>query len=183
MKCLAFSALTVLSLVLVSCGPGVDLPKGTSKGYTSARLIRRDPNLPAITKPAEQSIHAMIQNSLAKQFRAKGMNYGAGNADLTVAYMVIYQEPGMTATYADYFGYGRSADAIADRAHVRGVVDSKRPDYFQRAGIVIDVIDSRTNKLVYRNFAAGDVVRGVSDKTRASRIDAAVAQALAGFFR
>ena len=89
----------------------------------------------------------------------------------------------MTTSYEDYFGYGRSADAIQDRAHVRGVVESKRPDYFRRAGIVIDLIDSRTNKLVYRDFAAGDVVRGASGATRAARIDAAVAQALAGFFR
>jgi len=40
---------------------------------------------------------------------------------------------------------------------------------------VIDVIDSRTNKLVYRNFTAGDVAR-------AARINAAVGQALQPFF-
>jgi len=96
--------------------------------------------------------------------------------------MVIYQEPSMTARYEDYFGYGRSAEEIADSAHTRGVLDNKLPDYFQRAGIVIDVIDTRTNKLVYRNFSAGDVVRGASDATRASRIDAAVGQALEPFF-
>lgn len=183
MKFLILPVLTALSLVLAACGPGVDMPKGTSKGYTSARLTLRNPSLPAISKPTERNIHGMIQNSLAKQFRAKGLAYGSGNAELVVAYLVIYQEPGMTTSYTDYFGYGRPADAIADRAHVRGTVESKRPDYFQRAGIVIDVIDSRTNKLVYRNFAAGDVVRGVSDTTRAGRIDAAIAQALAGFFR
>jgi hypothetical protein len=37
--------------------------------------------------------------------------------------------------------------------------------------------------LVHRNFATGDVVRGVTPSTRAARIDTAVAQALAGFFR
>jgi len=36
---------------------------------------------------------------------------------------------------------------------------------------------------VYRNFTAGDVVRGASATTPAARIDAAVAQTLAGFFR
>jgi len=159
------------------------MPKGTSKGYTSARLTRRDPGRPAISNPTERTIHGLIQDSLARQFRAKGLAYGAANAELVVAYLVIYQQPGVTTSYTDYFGYGRSADAIAERAHTRGAVDSKRPDYFQRAGIVIDVIDSHTNKLVYRNFAAGDVVRGASGKARAARIDAAVAQALAGFLR
>ena len=125
----------------------------------------------------------MIQKSIARQFSAKGLAYGKGDADLTVAYLVIYQEPGMTARYDDYFGYGRDADEISDLAHTRGVLENKRPDYFQRAGIVIDVIDARTNKLVYRNFAAGDVVRGASDGTRAARIDAAVGQALSPFFQ
>ncbi|MCX6874406.1 MAG: hypothetical protein NTW21_11465 [Verrucomicrobia bacterium] len=37
--------------------------------------------------------------------------------------------------------------------------------------------------LLYRNFAVGEVVRNASGKTRAARIDAAIAQALAGFFR
>jgi hypothetical protein len=47
---------------------------------------------------------------------------------------------------------------------------------------VIDVIDSRTNKLVYRNYAVGDVVRGATDSVRTSRIDAAVAEAIGPFF-
>ena len=183
MKFIILPVLAILSLVLVSCGPGVDLPKGTHKGYASARLTLRNPNLPARTNPTELGIHGMIQDSLRRQFTAKGLAYGPANADLVVAYLVIYQETGMTTSYQDYFGYGRPADAITDRAHDRGVVQSKRPDYFQRAGIVIDIIDSRTNKLVYRNFAAGDVIRGASGKTRAARIDAAVAQALSGFFR
>ena len=183
MKFFSLSALTALSLVLAACGPGVEMPKGTSKGYSSARLTQRNPNLPAISNPTERSIHDMIQRSLGKQFRAKGLAYGSANSNLIVAYLVIYQEPGMTASYKDFFGYGRPANAITDRAHTRGAVESKRPDFFRRAGIVIDVIDSRTNQLVYRNFAAGDVVRGASDTTRAARIDAAIAQALAGFFR
>jgi len=182
MKFITLPVLAMLSLVVVSCAPGIDMPKGSSKGYTSARLTRCNPDLP-VTKPTEQAIHGMIQNSLRRQFTAKGLTYGSANADLVVAYLVIYQEPGMTSSYQNYFGFGRPADAIADRAHIKGAVESKRPDYFQRAGIVIDLIDSRTNKLVYRNFAAGDVVRGASANTRAARIDAAVAQALSGFFR
>lgn len=183
MKFFTLSVLAILSLVLAACGPGIDLPKGTSKGYTSARLTQRNPNLPAVSDPTQRSIHDMIQNSLRRQFQAKGLAYGSASAELVVAYLVIYQETGMTASHEEYFGYGRDGAAITDRAHERGVIESKRPDFFRQAGIVIDLIDSRTNKLVYRNFAKGDVARGASASTRAARIDAAVAQALAGFFR
>ena len=176
------SLLAIASLAIVSCSTNVDMPKGTSNGYTSARLVQRNPNLTASTTATQSKIHGMIQKSIASQFNSHGLTYGHGNAELTVAYLVIYQEPGMTARYEDYFGYGRSSEEIADLAHTRGVIDNKRPDYFKRAGIVVDVIDARTNKLIYRNFAAGDVVIGASDSTRAARIDTAVGQALAPFF-
>lgn len=169
-------------LGFVSCVPNVDMPKGTSKGYTSARLIQRDPAAPAITNTTERQVHGMIQKSLAKSFSSKGLAYGKGDADLVVAYMVIYQEPGMTANYSDFFGYGRDAAEIATIAHVRGVEKNKRADYFQQAGILIDVVDARTNKLVYRNLAKGDVVKDISPSARAARIDAAVAGALDDFF-
>lgn len=175
--------LAAACLALAACSTGVDMPQGTRKGYQSARLIQRDPNGPAITEATEKQVHGMIQKSIAKQFTSQGMAYGKGAADLVVAYLVIYQEPGMTARYQDYFGYGRDADQIANLAHTRGALDNQRPDFFRQAGVVIDVIDARTNKLVYRNFAKGDVIKGASAGTRAARIDAAVAQALAGFFR
>jgi hypothetical protein len=175
--------IAIAALGLVSCSTSVDMPKGTSKGYHSARLTVRDPNAPAITDATEKQVHGMIQKSIAGQFTSKGMAYGGGNADLVIAYMVIYQEPGMTARYDQFFGYGRDADQIADVAHTRGALENQRPDYFRQAGVVIDVIDARTNKLVYRNFAKGDVIKGASAGTRAARIDAAVAQTLAPFFK
>ena len=175
--------LSALALgLLVSCAGHVDQPKGTSKGYTSARLIHRNPNLPAPSTDIEKQVHSLIQNSLARQFTSRGMSYGDSPSGLVVAYLVIYQEPGMTADFRDYFGYGRNVDDIAAIAHNRGALGS-RPEFFRQAGIVVDVIDSRTNKLVYRGFSKNDVVKGASPSTRASRIDAAVAEALADFFR
>jgi hypothetical protein len=170
------------ALGLVSCVPNVDMPKGSSKGYTSARLIQRDQGLPAPSTAIEKQVHGMIQKSLEKTFTSKGMSYGKGDADLIVAYMVIYQEPGMTADYRDYFGYGRDAGEIATIAHARGVEKNNRTDYFKQAGILIDVVDTRTNKLVYRGFSKNDVIKGATDGTRAARIDAAVTEALAPFF-
>jgi hypothetical protein len=173
----------IACLSFVSCSTNVEMPKGTSKGYTSARLTTRGPNSAPIAGGIEKQAHGMIQKSIARQFTSRGMAYGSGNADLVVAYMVIYQEPGMTARHDQFFGYGRDADAISDLAHTRGALENKRPDYFRQAGVVIDVIDSRTHKLVYRNFAKGDVIQGASEATRSSRIESAVGQALEGFFR
>lgn len=175
-------ALLLFAVLITSCANKVDMPRGTSEGFDSARLIQRNRNS-TISDATERKVHGMIQRSLASQFKANGMSWGRGDADLIVAYMVIYQEPAMTATYNDYFGYGRDGTQIAERAHDVGVLDSKRPDYFNSAAIVVDIIDARTNKLVYRNYAQGDVVSGVSDSQRSGRISGAVAQALGEFFR
>lgn len=178
-----FLTAAISVFAFASCANHIDMPKGTSKGYSSARLVERNPNRPAPSDPTERQAHSMIQNSLEKKFTSKGMSYGDREADLIVAYLVIYQEPGMTAEYPAYFGYGRDDMKIADAAHMRGVVDGKRPDYFRQAGIVIDIIDRKTNKLVYRGIAKNDVVKGVDASARAARIDAAVAAALANFFK
>jgi hypothetical protein len=180
-----FRSLSVLALagVFAACSPGVDMPKGTRKGYESARIVQRDPAAPAITDATERQVHNLIQNSIGRQFTANRMRFGDGDADLVVAYLVIYQEPGMTASYEQYFGYGRDASQIANIAHTRGAINSKRPEFFRQAGILIDVIDARTNKLVFRNFVKGDVIAGASFADRATRVDSAVAQAMQPFFR
>ncbi len=174
--------MALAGLALVSCATTIDMPKGSSKGYASARLIQRDPNRPLSADATERQVHRFLQQSIGRRFAAEGLAFGKADAQLVVAYLVLYQQPGMTARYDEYFGYGRSADEISDLAHDRGAVNNTRPDYFERGGVIIDVIDARTNELVYRNYATGDVVRGASEATRAARIDAAVGQALAPFF-
>jgi hypothetical protein len=177
----ALAAAACMSLV-ASCAPRVDMPKGSHKAYRSARLIQRDPSARPITHPMEKQVHSMVQHSIARAFTSQGMEYGTGGAQLAVAYLVIAQEPGMTAEYDDYFGYGRNPQQIADVAHSRGALGS-RPDHFRQGGIVIDVIETSTHKLVYRGFSKNDIVKGASDATRAARIDAVVREALSEFFQ
>lgn len=174
--------LLFLALGIASCGGKVDMPRGNSRGHTSARLVDAGSDA-TFSDATERKVHGMIQRSIGQQFTANGMSWGRQDAGLVVAYMVIYQESSMTASYDDFFGHGREGMEIAQRAHQVGVIDNKRPDDFKRGAIVVDVIDAKTNKLIYRNFAEGDVVRGVSDDRRSDRIEAAITQALADFFK
>lgn len=179
----SLAALFTSASFLVSCSSNVDMPKGKRGTYQSVRLIQKNPGSPAITDATEKQVHSLIQKSLARQFTAKGMTYGKGDAALAVGYLVIYQEPGMTANYDDYFGYGRDAREISDVAHIRGSLESQRPDYFRQAGIVVDIVDVNSGKLVFRNFAKGDVIQGASASTRAARIDQAIATTISPFFQ
>ncbi len=172
---------SLFAMVFSSCTPSVDMPKGNSSKYASARLaiLENTNGVPDEMK----AVHPMIHRSLQKEFTRNGLSFGSQNSDLIIGYMVLVQEPGMTQQYASYFGNGRDGDKVRHVAHLKGAVDNGRPDFFQRAGIIIDVIDAKTNKLIYRDFAAGDMVKGISGSARQARIDAAVTEALNGFFK
>lgn len=183
MTALRLLAVAACAAVLSSCSSNVSMPKGNSKGYTSARIVKRAPDSPAITNSREKRVHNLIQSNIKSQFKARGLGFNAPDADLVVGYMVIYQDNSMTTSFDDYFGYGRGSNDILNLAHKKGVTEGDRPDYFERAGLVVDVVDTKTNKLVYRNVSVGDLVNGPSDVTRPSVVTAAVNEALAPFFK
>ena len=179
----AWGLLSLGAVLLAGCASEVPLPKGTSKGYTSARLVRT--GAPVDTEGPEGSaeVNKTVQEAIAAQFRANGMPFGAGNADLIVAYMLIRQDVAMTTINRNYFGHGRDAEAIMEEAHTRGVLKNKRPDQFEAGAIVIDILDAQTNKLVYRSYSKRDLIENVTEETRRRRINEAVAEALGPFFR
>jgi len=183
MTALRLLAVAACAVVFTSCSSSVDMPKGNSKGYTSARLVKRAPDSPAITSSREKRVHNLIQGNIQAQFKARGMGYNAPHADLVVGYMVVYQDNAMTTSFDDYFGFGRGGREILDVAHKKGVIDGNRPDYFERAGLVVDVIDAKTNKLIFRNVSVGDIVNGASDAQRKKIIADAVSEALTPFFK
>ena len=175
--------LAAFALLAVSCS-SIDMPKGTSKGYTSARLVKAEKApTPDKSIPNLLPAHRMIQKSLASNFRANSLTVTDGSADLIVGYLVLVQNNYSTLAIDDYFGYGRDSDAIVDKAQTLGVVKSTRPDAFESGTIVVDVIDARTNELVYRGHATRDIFKSSSDSARQANINDGVTEALQGFFR
>ena len=176
-------ALAAIALAAVSCS-SVEMPKGSSKGYSSARLVTTNKK-PVFDKefPNEASGNRMIQKSLAANFRANNFQVGPGSADLIVGYLVLVQNNYSTVALDDYFGYGRDSEAIVDKAQTLGVVKNTRPDAFEAGTIVVDVIDAKTNKLVFRGHATRDIYKNNSDSARQAIINEAITEALQGFFR
>ena len=177
-----FTLTAILCLSALSCSTKVEMPRGTRAEYKSATIIQRNPGKP-ITDPTERQVYGMIQKSISKAFVTQGIDFGTSPSDLTVAFLVIYQDTSMTANYPAYFAYGREKEQIAGIANLNSSAENKGAGYFKRPGILIDIIDNKTNKLVYRKFAKGDVVTGVSFSGRSSSIRNAVKIALADFFR
>lgn len=187
-----FYTLSALALAAIvsSCGPSIDTPKKTSLGYQSAKLIAHNPDAEvtddAVAQAKEKKVHDQFQSSLGREFRQHGLSYSndsKAEADLTVAYLILIQNNAITFHYNDYFGQGRDADGIAEYAHLKGATQSKRNEFFERAIIVIDIIDNKTKELVYRNHYAKDIVDVPTDNQRKKRLEEGIKQTLQGFFK
>ena len=179
-----FRLLPILCLSAIAFLPAcqtVEQPKGSAHGYKSARLVRPK-SVPTFANPDDRANHA-IQSALASTFRSKGFAVDPANADLSVAYLIVLQDNVSTRLIDDYFGFGRSSMQIAEIAHDRGVIRNNRADYYQAGTVVIDIIDNKTGKLVYRDYATRDVTGGLSDAQLQAHANSAVQQALAKFFR
>lgn len=181
MKFRLLSLVCLLLLGLLPCCKTVEQPKGSAHGYKSARLVRPKA-VPTFADPQDRANHA-IQSALASTFRAKGFDVDPGNADLSVAYLIVVQDNVSTRLIDNYFGFGRSSMQIADIAHDRGVIRNNRADYYQAGTVVVDIIDNKTGKLVYRDYATRDVTGDLSDAQLQERANSAVQQALGKFFR
>jgi hypothetical protein len=135
----------------------------------------------ALTPPASNQrdiVHQQIQDAIIKNLAAKGLSRTNGTGDVIVAYMIIIGNNVSTEAVTTYFGSGRDADALHDKAQTF-YTTSGNPNHFEAGTLLIDVIDAKTYKLLYRNFVARPVMWQATEMERAGRIQEAVDAALA----
>lgn len=119
------------------------------------------------------AIHTMVQEAIANSLSTHGLSRADADADLTVAYLIITGNNASTASINDYFGYGRDADELLIKAH-DAYDKSKNPNYFEAGTLVLDLIDSRTYKLLKRGHATRPILQNITPETRAARIQEVV---------
>jgi ABC-type Fe3+-hydroxamate transport system substrate-binding protein len=120
-----------------------------------------------------QAIHAMVQAAITKNLAARGVEKVPAGGDVTVAYLVIVGNNVVTTAVEDYFGYGRDANALLDKAHS----SSKRtgnPNAFEAGTLVIDIISAKDFKLLKRAYATRSILRNLPTDERAARIQEVV---------
>ena len=127
------------------------------------------------TKPApnyadnRQFIHTLIQGAITKNLTGRGLSQVPAGGNITVAYLVITGNNASTAGIDDYFGYGGDATALHKKAH-DAYTDSRNPNYFEAGTLVIDIIDSKSFKLLKRGHATRPILANLSNDERAARL-------------
>jgi hypothetical protein len=124
-----------------------------------------------------QAVHTMIQQSITKDFAKRGVIKVSAGGDITVGYLLIIGNNASTASINDYFGYSEDASALQEKAH-EAYTSSKNPNYFEAGTLVIDIIDSRTFKLLKRSYATRQILKNLPDNVRAARLQEVVDQIL-----
>jgi hypothetical protein len=167
------------TVLLAGCfATPVRMNTGTVHASTFSFVTGR-PMPPDYAEKRDQ-IHRLIQGDITTNLTAKGLSRVPAGGDVFLAYLIILGDNVATTDVNDYFGYGRDSDALLDKAHQKFAIDSKDPNPFVAGTLVIDVIDAKTYKLLYRNYVVRQVLRNVRENVRNERIQSAVDQALAG---
>ena len=160
----------------------VDMPSGSSQGYTSARFANSGEEDPVAADGPAATASKIVEEAITAEFAKRGITVGDEDADLIIAYLLVRQGSSSTSMDVGHFGTGRDANAILEEAHQKGVIDKKSADGLETGAVVIDLLDVPSNKLVSRTFAKRALVEGISESARRQMSNSAVAEALAPFF-
>ena len=153
-----YSFLVTLNLAALLAGGCSSTPTKVDEGpihaTTFSFIARDDRATPSFTVDRWQPIHVMIQDSITRNLADKGLNKVASGGDVIVAYLVIVGNNASTEAVNDYFGYGRDAAALHDKAQ-DAYSSSKNPNYFEAGTLLVDIIDAKTYKLLRRITSCG----------------------------
>ena len=169
--------LAAAALALVGCS---STPTRVDTGPIHARsfnFVVRGGKPPPASTDNREAVHMMIQEAITKNLAAQRVTKVTTAGDVTVAYLVIVGNKTTTESISTYFGYGEDADALHDKAH-DAYIGSKNPNYFEAGTLVIDIVDSKTFKLLRRGYATRPILRDLPDDARAARIQEVVDEIL-----
>jgi len=165
------------ALALVGCS---STPSKVDSGVIHARtfnFVNRGPQPAPSYTDDRAAVHTMIQEAITRRLTALGVKKVDTGGDVTVGYLVIVGNNASTAAINDYFGYGGDASALQAKAHA-AYTNSKNPNFFEAGTLVIDIVDSRSFKLLKRNYATRTILRNLPEDARVARIQDVVDEIL-----
>lgn len=170
------SELAVAAVLIAGCSTPTHVDKGTIKA-TSFSFVNPGPLPEYAYRENRQQVNAIVQEAIASDLTAKGVKYVAQGGEVTVAYLIIVGNNVSTSAINEYFGYGADATALADKAQ-KAYTEGKQRGFFEAGTLLIDIVDSGSNKLLARNYVTRPVLQNPSADDRKSHIQEAVQEAL-----
>lgn len=174
------SALLLAAVLLSACGGGVSVktdynPEAAQamnayKTYSWA-TVKRDQGVTPLNR---DRIIAAIDAALA----AKGFQKQPSGGDFQVAFIATTAQQTDYTTTNDYYGYGYGRWYGAGG----GMSTSRTTAYNWTQGtLVLDIVDGKSNEMVYRSTAEAEVDQDLSPAERQTRLNAGAIKMLEKF--
>jgi hypothetical protein len=164
------------ALALAACSTPTKVDHGAIHGSTF-NFVNPGQRPQASFVDETQVAHKYIQDAITKNLANRGVTKVGSGGDLTVAYLLIIGNNVSTMSVNDYFGYGRDSDELHEKAQ-SAYSSSKNPNSFEAGTLLIDIIDSKTFKLLKRGYTTRSILRDPSSEVRATRVQEAVDEIL-----
>jgi hypothetical protein len=119
-----------------------------------------------------------IKNGVDRVLQAKGFQKVNSGGDFKVGWHGAINDQTDYTTYNDYYGYGWGGWGYGGW----GTTTATTTAYtIQQGTLIVDVVDSRSNELVWRGSAQAEVGQAGSPEDRQARINEACNKLLASF--
>lgn len=125
----------------------------------------------------EEKVHKVVKSAITQSLAAKKLSFAEQGGDVTVAYLIVLGNNAAVTSVSDYFGYGRDSSELVNKAHKK-YSGNKNPNYFEAGTLLIDIIDSKTWKVLKRGYATRPLLKDPSAEERAARVHEAVEEIL-----
>jgi hypothetical protein len=165
-----------LAFALVGCSTPTRVDKGPINARTFS-FVNSSASREVGFGDRREALHRMIHDAIAQDLAAKGVNQVASGGDVVVAYLIFTGNNASTTMDNEYFGYGRGAADLHDKAQ-NAYTSSKNPNYFVAGTLLIDIIDAKSYKLLSRSYVVRGLLSNPSAEARAEHIQEAVDAAL-----
>jgi uncharacterized protein DUF4136 len=177
MKSFSMLLLATGIFTLASCSTPAHVDTGTIHASSFSFVTVSSKPAPDYADKSPQ-LHAAIQQAISNTLSAYGVRQVPSGGDLTVRYLVIVGNNASTTTINDYFGYTEEVLALENKAH-SAYTGANNPNYFQAGTLLIDLLDSRSYKLLKRGYATRPILRDQTADRQAARIQEVVDEILA----
>ena len=162
----------LLTIFLLNCGGSRTLYDYDTKArfdrYETFSWLERGANTPQLIPPVDEAIRSSINWHL----EAAGLRLVDGEGDLQVTYHVGNKAPIDTAPFEYTYWPGRWSYG--------GYYGGAAPFVFPRSALIVDLIDRRSRRLVWRG-STGQVMKSAAIEKQAVRIEEAVEETLKAY--
>jgi hypothetical protein len=129
-----------------------------------------------------------VQSAIEAFMAENGVRKVGKGGGITIGYMIILRTPISSRTSSGHFGLGTEKEQIRALAHKRSrklykeIEKNRNLDHktIQMAALVIDIVDTGSSELLYRNNTYHSMLKDPTGNQRAARIREAVDEVFVG---